>query len=103
MNSPTLELVQFRLKPGVSEAAFLEAVFQTQAAIARLPGFLRREVLKNDEGLWVDVVHWQSKAEALAAAEAFAAMPEVAVFAGMIDETQMTMLHLDQTHAFGHA
>jgi heme-degrading monooxygenase HmoA len=94
--SGTIELVQFRLKAGVAEAAFLAAVADTQAAIERFPGYLSRELLKHDDGLWVDLVHWRSKAEALAAAEAFATLPEVASFGAMIDETRLTMLHLDQ-------
>lgn len=96
MDSPTIELVQFRLKAGVDEQTFLAAVGDTQAAITRLPGFLSRELLKGDDGLWVDLVHWRSKAEALAAAEAFGMMPEVAAFASLIDEQEMTMLHLGQ-------
>lgn len=100
MSSPTVELVQFRLKPGVDEGAFLMAVADTQAAITRLPGYLKRELLKNADGLWVDLVYWRSNTEALAAAEAFGAMPEVALFASMIDATQLTMLHLTQAHSF---
>ena len=100
MDSPTIELVQFRLKAGVDEQMFLAAVADTQAAIMRLPGFLSRELLRGDDGLWVDLVHWRSKAEALAAAEAFGTMPEVAAFASMIDESEMTMLHLDQAFHF---
>lgn len=100
MDSPTIELVQFRLRAGVDERTFLAAVADTQAAITRLPGFLSRELLRGDDGLWVDLVHWRSKAEALAAAEAFGAMPEVAAFASMIDEKEMTMLHLGQAFHF---
>ncbi len=102
MSNLTVELVQFRLKPGVDEPAFLDAIAGTQAAIEQLPGFLRRELLKGDDGVWVDLVHWRSKAEALAAAEAFATMPEVAPFVAMLDEAQMTMLHLDQACSFAN-
>ncbi len=101
MSSPTIELVQFRLKAGVDARTFLATVADTQSAIARLPGFLSRELLRGDDGLWVDLVHWRSKAEALAAAKAFGTMPEVAAFANMIDETQMTMLHLGHALSFG--
>lgn len=100
MNSPTIELVQFRLRDGVDEGTFLAAVADTQVAISRLPGFLSRELLKGDDGLWVDLVHWCSAAEAHAAAEAFSTMPEVSAFASMIDETAMTMLHLGQVRRF---
>lgn len=100
MSTQTVEIVQFRLKPGTDEDTFLAAAADTQAAIARLPGFLTRELLKGEDGLWVDVVHWRSKAEALAAAEAFATLPEVAPFGAMIDEAAMTMLHLAQARSF---
>lgn len=99
MSTPTVEIVQFRLRPGVEEGAFLSAVEESQAAIARLPGFISREVLRSD-GLWVDVVHWRSEGEALAAAEAFPGMPEVTALVMMIDATQMTMLHLAQARAY---
>jgi len=88
-------LVQAELR---AEDARVEA---DELAIGRLPGFLSRELLRGDDGLWVDLVHWRSKAEALAAAEAFGTMPEVAAFASMIDETQMTMLHLGHALSFG--
>jgi antibiotic biosynthesis monooxygenase (ABM) superfamily enzyme len=100
MSTQTVEIVQFRLKPGTDEGAFLAAAADTQAAIARLPGFLTRELLRGGDGLWVDVVHWRSEAEALAAAEAFPSMPEVVSFVAMIDETAMTMLHLAQARSF---
>lgn len=98
MHNPTIELVQFRLQSGVDEEAFLAAVNDMQAVITRLPGFLSRELLRGDDGLWVDLVHWQSKVDALAAAEAFGTMPELAAFASMIDETHMTMLHFARAH-----
>lgn len=100
MNNETVELVQFRLKAGVAAEAFLAAAADSQAALARLPGFLARELLHGEDGLWIDVVHWRSKAEALAAAAAFGAMPEAATFGAMIDETALTMLHLDQVRRF---
>ena len=56
MSSPTIELVQFRLKAGVDARTFLATVADTQAAITRLPGFLSRELLRGDDGLWVDLV-----------------------------------------------
>lgn len=100
MSMQTVEIVQFRLKSGVDEGAFLAAAVAIQAAIARLPGFLTRELLKGEDGLWVDVVHWRSEAEALAAAEAFPTIPEMAPFVAMLDETAMTMLHLAQARSF---
>jgi hypothetical protein len=95
MSGLTIELVQFRLVPGTEPAAFLAAAAQTRPAITKLPGFIKRELLHNDDGLWFDLVHWRSKAEALAAADVFGTLPEVGAFASMIDMTQMKLYHLE--------
>jgi hypothetical protein len=100
VSNPTIELVEFRLKEGVSTAAFLAAVEASQVAVRRFPGFISRELLGSDEGLWIDLVHWRSHADALAAAEAFGSMPEVAAFADMIDPQHVRMLHLVQQRVF---
>jgi Antibiotic biosynthesis monooxygenase len=100
MQSVTVEIVHFRLKPGVDETAFLSVVDATQPPIAKLPGFLRRSVQRNAEGLWVDIVHWRSEAEALAAAAKFPTMPEMGEFVAMLDETDMAMYHLEQLRRF---
>ncbi|GAB4120605.1 MAG: hypothetical protein Fur005_23830 [Roseiflexaceae bacterium] len=100
MPNPTIELVEFRLKEGVPSASFLAAVEASQAAVQRLPGFISRELSCSDEGLWIDLVHWRSHADAVAAAEAFGSLPEVAAFAAMIDMQQMRMLHLAQQRSF---
>lgn len=46
------------------------------------------------------MVHWRSHADALAAAEAFGSLPEVAAFVAMIDPQQMRMLYLAQQRTF---
>ena len=99
MEGPTIELVQFRLKPGMNVAAFLAAAEETQAVITQLPGYLRRELLQDDTGLWIDLVHWRISFAA-PVDETFSTVPAFAPFAMMIDEAQMTMLHLNQVRSF---
>ncbi|WFP78040.1 antibiotic biosynthesis monooxygenase [Mesorhizobium sp. WSM4906] len=63
----TLEIVSFRLKP---EAA-ADFVAQNGAVtdwLARQPGFLSHHLGKREDGGWIDVVRWQSREQALAAA-----------------------------------
>lgn len=100
MSIPTLEIVQFRLKADVDQQAFLATVAETQAALAQLPGYIRRDVLQSDDGIWVDMVYWQSNAEALSAAAAFATMPEMASFVQLLDQQSITMLHLAQVRSY---
>lgn len=62
-NHPTVEIVQFRLKPGVSEADFLAANEPVQADLQKTSGYIRREMLRNDDGQYIDLVFWNSLAE----------------------------------------
>ena len=64
----TLEIVTFRLKPG-TEAGFVANNGVMTDWLARQPGFLARHLCKRDDGVWVDVVRWQSLEQAKAAAD----------------------------------
>jgi hypothetical protein len=65
--SETLEIVSFRLKPG-TEAGFLAGNDLISAWLAGQPGFLSRCLARRDDGGWIDLVRWQSREQALAAA-----------------------------------
>jgi hypothetical protein len=99
-NKPTIEIVLFRLKPGVNEAAFLEANRAVQADLQKASGYLRREMTKNEDGQWLDLVYWNSLAEAKQAAEAFPTWPSTQRLAGMIDESSINMLHVHPVETF---
>ena len=64
----TLEIVTFRLKPG-TEAGFVANNAVMTDWLARQPGFLARHLGKREDGVWVDVVRWQSLEQAKAAAD----------------------------------
>jgi hypothetical protein len=63
----TLEIVGFRLKPG-TEQGFVAANNLVNDWLARQPGFLNRCLARHHDDNWVDVVRWQSREQALAAA-----------------------------------
>lgn len=66
-----IEWAPFRLAPGVTEAALLEASESIQRDfLERQPGYVRRELLRGDDGRWVDLVVWRDEATAQAAMEA---------------------------------
>jgi len=95
MNDKTaLEVVMFRLKPGVSEADFLDANRAVQADLHNSSGYIRRELSRNDDGQWFDLVYWQSLVEAQQALEAFSTWPSTQRMAPMIDDSSITMLHV---------
>ncbi len=65
-----LELVVFQLKNGVTDEAFLETTGAANDWIKTQPGYISEDlVLSDDGGTWIEVVWWNSLAEAKAAAE----------------------------------
>jgi len=94
----TIEVVLFKLKPGVEDMAFVAAAEAMLPDLRAVPGFVRRELLRGDEGLWVDVVHWRSLSEALAAMDLMMTQPSAGPFMAALDEQSIEMLHLQQVH-----
>ncbi|CDX57801.1 conserved hypothetical protein [Mesorhizobium plurifarium] len=63
-----LEIVTFRLKPG-AEAGFVASNGTVTDWLAGQPGFLSRHLGRREDGVWVDVVRWQSMEQARGAAD----------------------------------
>lgn len=93
-DGPVLEVVTFRLAPGITDAAFLAAAKGTAAVVAARSGFVRRSLLRDETGQWTDIVEWQSLAQAHAAAEAVVTDPAFAPFGAAIDMNGLTLRHL---------
>jgi hypothetical protein len=91
---PVMEIVTFRLIPGITDATFLAAARNTEAVVAAQPGFVRRSLLRNEAGLWTDMVEWHSLTAAHTAAEMLMADPAFAPFGGAIDMTSLSMRHV---------
>lgn len=92
----TVEIVQFRLKPGVEDMTFVAAAAAMLPDLRAVPGFVRRELLRGDENLWVDLVHWRSLSEALAAMDVMMTKPSARPFMAALDESSIVMHHLQQ-------
>lgn len=98
MNSDTIEIVFFRLAEGVSDEEFLAAAAAVDGWLAEKPAFKSRVLYGDGEGNWVDTVHWASKAEALAAAEAIMQQPEGQAFGALINPDTIFMYHMAAKH-----
>lgn len=101
-NSPVLEIVSFRLKPGLSDQDFLALARATEAVVAAQAGFTGRHLMRNEDGLWTDMVNWQSLDLATKAATVVMANPAFSPFAGAIDEASITMQHLPVLWSMGN-
>ncbi|MCA3572625.1 MAG: hypothetical protein IOC86_01830 [Aestuariivirga sp.] len=97
MTKPTatcLEMVRFRLQPGITDEAFLSLNAATAAFLGRQEGFNRRLLSKGPDGVWTDLVEWESLPLARQASEQIMADPSLAPFMNAIDPGSILMDHL---------
>src|SRR3989344_5799393 len=96
-----IEIAQFRLVADIQEKDFLkEAEVVHEDFLRKQRGYVDRELLKDKDGLWMDVLHWKSMEEAQKAAELLMKGPKAEKFIGMIDPSSVKMLHLWQVKEF---
>ena len=98
--SPIVELVLMKPKAAVDEAALVRAADDLMPFLHEVGGFIRRELLKTDDGQWVDLAYWNSLAEAQRAAETFVSTPVGQRLDSLLDETSITILHLHQVRTY---
>ncbi len=88
-----LEVARFKVKAD-DEETMLAARPAMEAGLARhCPGFVSL-TLTRDGDTWVDIVRWESRAEALAAMEKVMTLPECQAMFSLIDEV-VAMEHLE--------
>ncbi len=87
------EIVRFKLKPGVTDEAYLADTQPSHAYAGALPGFVSRNLSKSADGEWTDYVIWQTLEDAQAASQGFMAQDFAPAMIGAIDETTMQMSH----------
>ena len=91
-----LEIVTFKIKDGVNIPDFLKASGELEEGFAKKQeGFLSRTFARNEGNEWVDVIRWQTMADAEAASKAAMESPACAPMFGMIDEPSVKMMHFE--------
>jgi hypothetical protein len=98
MTKPTatcLEMVRFRLQPGITEEAFLSFNAATADFLGRQKGFSRRLLSKGSDGMWTDLVEWESLALARQASEQIMTERSLGPFMTAIDPGSIMMDHLE--------
>lgn len=95
MKNIVIEMAQFRLNEHVSEQTFLAEAEKVQRAfLEKQKGYLDRELLKGEDEQWIDLLHWESMEEALAAAEAIWHEPSCQEFIQMLLPQSVHVSHL---------
>ena len=99
---PVLELVVFKLRAGATREQLLGTVDPVSEWIGRQPGFVSRTLCQDGEGeRWIDVVWWESMADAHAAAELAMSSESCAPMFALIDMESTLMLHGERVAAAG--
>lgn len=89
----TVELVTFRLQKGDTQG-FVDANAAINDWLKRQPGFVSRHLAEREDGSYLDIVFWQTHADALAASTRI--MEEMAQSEAM---TMIDPMGLDMSHA----
>jgi hypothetical protein len=102
----TIEWAPFTLAEGVDHAALLAAsdALQTEF-LSKQPGFIKRELLKQSETRWVDVVYWNSRDEAEQAARDVLNSPAGSTYFSLMvaadnDDSDAGVLHLQRVKTY---
>jgi hypothetical protein len=89
-----VEVVLCRAKDGVSEAEVRQAAEAAGPEMDTLPGLLKRELLLDANGQWIDVVHWRSYADSQNALQLAMTKPNILHLFSLLDESRTQMFHL---------
>ena len=86
--------IAVRLAPGPDERAFLEAAERSQSgSLGQQAGFVSRDLLRAEDGSWMDVVRFESAQATKTAIEGFAGHPDARAFESMLDPSAVSMSH----------
>lgn len=97
MKNLIVEIAQFKIASGVNEEDFLQEAGAVQKNfLEKQSGYIDRELLKDKDGQWVDILHWNSMEEAQKATEVMMSDPATQGFMQKIDPSSVKMLHLEQ-------
>lgn len=89
-----VEMAKFKLKSDVKDEDFLQAAENVQRDfLVQFKGLVSRELLKDENGEWTDLLHWTNAEDAKRAAEQFMSSPATKRFEGMIDPSTANMSH----------
>jgi heme-degrading monooxygenase HmoA len=80
------EIVHARVRDGAEEEMLSRRPALEAAVRERVPGLLDIRLVRLDDGTYLDVLRWESRAAADAATEQYAAIPEAGEIHGFVQE-----------------
>ena len=88
-----VHVAEMRARPGVRDEELIAASQEAQDGFfAAHSGYAGRELLKSAEGVWLDIMYWESEADAAAARQAFRGHASTRRFGSLLDPTTFKMI-----------
>ena len=95
-----VELVFFRSRPNVSDSEVRESAHKIQEIATQMGAAFELELLKTQDGEWVEIVHWDNQEEAHRVEQAVMNMPEARQAMSVMDETTLRLVLLHPVASF---
>lgn len=92
----TIEVVIFPAKAGVSAKKLQTAALEITPVFAAMPGFISREFGICDDGQFIDMIHWENRAVAEAAAEKVMHIPVCCAYFDLMDQSRMQFRYVNK-------
>lgn len=90
-----IELVIFKTKPEFDPTHVKASLESLSDIVSTYKGFISRQLAKNDEGKWMDLIFWESMEDAKAAADDIMKLEAAQKAFSMIDEQKMELYHFN--------
>jgi hypothetical protein len=91
--SRIVHVAEMSARAGVSDEELIAASQEAQDGFfAVQSGYLGRELLKSADGVWLDIMYWESEADAAAARQSFRGHASTRRFGSLLDPTTFKMI-----------
>lgn len=87
------EVALFQTQPGISDAEALRLLELLTPIVSQFPGFVSRRISRNEQGLWLDFLEWETMEQARSASATILKMPAAAEAFQIIDMSTLQMFH----------
>ena len=94
MTTGTLELVQFKLIEGKTDADLAATHEGIGEFLKEQPGFIYRSICKREDGTYIDIVYWENLDSAKKASDALMQDPRGQAMVALCDMESVSMQHL---------
>lgn len=93
MKKISVKIVEYKLANGADEKPFLNASAALMSGLAKLRGFIKRELHRGENGRWRDVVYWKAREDADKSDREIPNLPACVRGIAMMDHFDMTVTH----------